>query len=104
MSDLLLHPWLPDPHGRDQCDHKGDDDGQRRTCGRPAREHLDQQPIGSLPTTLPVGLTAKREGPYIEITDPGSENLLLVEPDAALALARAIVLAVHQTERGPDHG
>lgn len=103
MADLLVHAWVADTHGRDACDHKGDDDGQRRTCGRPAREHLDQQPIGSRPVELQAGTTVVRAGPYVEVVQ-GILTLDLLIPEHAKAIARALLLAAHQAERGPRHG
>lgn len=92
---LLLHDFLREPFGRDTCDAKLDDAGRIRTCTRPAREHLDQQPIGSLPVKLPGGLTVKREGPYVEIND-ALLGVMLLGPHHALAFARAIIFAAHE--------
>lgn len=98
MADLLLHDFVAAPFYPDRCDAKLDADGQLRTCTRPPSEHLDRQPIGSLPKKMPEGWRVVREGPYLEIhTDDVSGLLTAVD---ARALARMLLLRAIDLERG----
>lgn len=101
MHDLLLHAFLAAPFYPARCDAKIDDGGQPRTCTRPPSEHLDQQPIGSLPEKMPAGLTVTATGSFIEVSKLAG-GFDLMGPEHALGLARALILAAYQT--GWRHG
>jgi hypothetical protein len=39
---VIAHAFKPDPHGRDVCDQKFDEDGRVEFCGQRRSEHMDE--------------------------------------------------------------
>lgn len=90
---MIAHLFQADPHGRDQCDAKVQEEGDRlRTCALPLREH----PTESLPE-IPAGVIVRAEGPFVELIVGGEFELL--QPDAALAVARLLIVKAATVRR-----
>lgn len=96
---MIDHPFVPDPHGRDVCDKKVDDDGRSRLCGVRRVEH---RPV-ELPKSVRVGLIA---GHVDLLTKNGRGRVsgYPLTPVEARAVARELLLKAEEVEREAGRG
>lgn len=65
---MISHAFKPDPHGRDVCDAKTDEDGRTGFCGQRRDEHMDE--VHALKIQLAMALrerdTAREDAAYFK--------------------------------------